>query len=159
MQNGLFSRQLVAEPWTFSMPDHFHLRSDHSKKMSSHINGRHKLVITLNTEIFCHGLQHKYIAAARTGSGGMAPLILNLDTRTTCVVSFTFVPLYPEKVSRYTFNGKMVLPQTWSERTGEKSIPPVGNRIQIVRPIVQCQCRTLECNIYQYDTEICCCQS
>jgi hypothetical protein len=65
---------------------------------------------------------------AYTGSRGIAPLILNLGTRS--VVNFTLRRLYPPgKESRYPFNRRLGEPQS---RSGllEKNKSPVPSRIR-----------------------------
>jgi len=47
-------------------------------------------------------------------SGGIAPLILDLNTRWRWVVYFTSRLLYPRERTRYSLNTRLVGPQSWS---------------------------------------------
>jgi len=54
------------------------------------------------------------------GSGGIAPRILNLDTRWRRVVSFKPRSLYhPGKIPRYLLGRSLHGHQSWTERGGE----------------------------------------
>jgi hypothetical protein len=75
------------------------------------------------------------------GSGGIAPLILDLGTRWRWVVSFTPRPLYPQgKSPWYPLNRRLGGPQSRSRRGGEEknSQPLPGLEHPIIQPVSQC---------------------
>jgi hypothetical protein len=76
------------------------------------------------------------------GSGGIAPLILDLGTKWMWVVSFTPRPLYRQgKSPWYPLDKRMGGPQSRSGRGSEKKnsqLPPgMEPRTPIVQPIAQ----------------------
>jgi hypothetical protein len=72
---------------------------------------------------------------------GIAPHILDLDTRWKWVVSFTLRPLYPQgKSSCYSLDKRLGGPQSRSGRCGEEknSQPLPGLEHRIIQPVAQC---------------------
>ena len=57
------------------------------------------------------------------GSGGIAPLVLNLGSNWSCVVRLTLQPFYPRKVCRYLFNRRMGSPRGGMKDSGKKKSP------------------------------------
>jgi hypothetical protein len=72
------------------------------------------------------------------GSGGIAPLILDLGTRWRFVVSFTPRPLYSQgKSPWYPLDRRLGGPQSRSGRGGEDKIPSPCRKSNPRTPIVQ----------------------
>jgi hypothetical protein len=80
------------------------------------------------------------------GSGGIAPRILNLGTRSSWVVSFTIQPLYTQaKSPRYPLDRRLGGLQSQSGRGGEGKRPVIvsaGKWITVFQPLAQCGSHT-----------------
>jgi hypothetical protein len=65
-----------------------------------------------------------------------SPDILNLGTGWSWMVSFTRLPLHLWRKSLlYTLDSRLVGPQSWSERCGEKKYCRAGNGTRVVQPV------------------------